>query len=81
MHEPGGANREREQKYTVFAFKEEEGEGKKTEKKNLTTFKPFLTKQRSSWQHEMLPYFVYLSTQRKKQVGTSEGIKSWFFAD
>lgn len=24
----------------------------------------------------MLPYFVYLSTQRKKQVGTSEGIKS-----
>lgn len=53
---------------------------KKTEK-NSTTFKPFLTKQRSSWQHEMLPYFVYLSTQRKKQVGTSEGIKSWFFAD
>lgn len=53
---------------------------KKTKRKS-TTFKPFLIKQRSSWQHEMLPYFVYLSTQRKKQVGTSEGIKSWFFAD
>lgn len=57
-----------------------EKEKKKTKRKS-TTLKPFLIKQRSSWQHEMLPYFVYLSTQRKKQVGTSEGIKSWFFAD
>lgn len=43
---------------------------KKREKKKKKPFKPFLIKQRSSWQHEMLPYFIYLSTQRKKQVGT-----------
>jgi len=63
--------------YRAFAFKEEEEE----EEKKSTTFKPFLIKQRSSWQYEMLPYFVYLSAQRKKQVGTSEGIKCCVFAD
>lgn len=73
--EPEGANTAKRSRdlQRLCAEEEEEEEEEK--------LKPWLVKQRWSWQHEMLPRSVYLPTQRKKRVGTSEGIKCCFLAD